>query len=216
MGESITARERGRLLYAIARGLMVILRLLVCRCRVYGLEQVPPSGPLLIVANHLSWYDPLLLGSILRRRLWFFTKEEVFRWSIVGWLVRHTGQIPVSRGERDRVALEQAVASLRAGRALVIFPEGTVARQERMIVAHTGVAMIALHTGAVVLPVAHSGTRRVLRGHWLPRVNVWIGKPYIPTLPEGMARKAGLRAVTDRIMKRVAALLPPEERGVYQ
>jgi 1-acyl-sn-glycerol-3-phosphate acyltransferase len=205
-------------LYGLLRPLGWVLTHLVCRYRVSGRECIPGSGPLLVVANHLSWYDPILLAGVLPRRAWFFAKEEVFRWPLVGWLCRLTGQIPVHRGESDRVALEKALAYLREGRALIVFPEGTVERQEQMIAAHTGVAMLALRSGAVVLPIAHTGTRRVLRSlrAWPPRVNIQIGEPYIPALPEGMARKAGLQVVTQEVMVHIAGMLPPERRGVYR
>ncbi len=70
------------MIYNILRALFWGLTRLVCRYRVIGLERVPSSGTLLIVANHLSFYDPMLLGVILPRRAWFFTKAEIFRWPI--------------------------------------------------------------------------------------------------------------------------------------
>lgn len=194
-----------------------VLTRLVSRFDVRGREHVPATGPLLIVANHLSWYDPFLIGVAVRRRVWFFTKIEVFRWPLIGWLSRLTGQIPVHRGEGDRAALEQAIRYVQEGKALVVFPEGTVERQEQMIPAHTGVAMLALRSDATVLPIAHTGSRRILRRHggWFPRVQMQIGTPYVPALPVGMSRKAGLRAMTDDMMERIAAMQPPELRGVY-
>jgi 1-acyl-sn-glycerol-3-phosphate acyltransferase len=77
--------------------------------------------------------------------------------------------------------------------------------------------MLALRSGATMLPIAHTGTRRILRSlrAWFPRVNIQIGEPYIPDLPEGMARKARLQKVTQDVMERIAAMLPPERRGVY-
>jgi 1-acyl-sn-glycerol-3-phosphate acyltransferase len=199
------------------RNLAYLLAHLVCRYRVNGREHVPASGAVLIVANHLSWFDPLLLSIIFPRRIWYFAKIQVFNWPIVGWLCRVTGQIPVHRGEGDRAALERAIVYLRAGKVIVFFPEGTVERQEQMIVAHTGVAMLALHSGAALLPVAHSGTRRVLRcgRGWFPRVDIQIGVPYIPTIPEGVTRKAGLQLITQEVMERIAEMLPAERRGVY-
>jgi len=203
--------------YKIAHALAWILTHLVCRYRVYGRERVPLTGPLLIVANHLSWYDPLLLGVILPRRIWFFGKEEIFRWPVVGGIARMTGQIAVERGSSDRTALEKALAYLREGHALMIFPEGTVERQERMIAARTGVAMLALRSSAPVLPIAHSGTRRILRSlrSWFPRVKVKIGTPYVPVLPAGSARKARLQIVANEMMQHIAEMLPQEVRGVY-
>jgi 1-acyl-sn-glycerol-3-phosphate acyltransferase len=214
MGASVTF---GNISYALLRPLAWLLTHLVCRYHVSGRDHVPLSGPLLVAANHLSWYDPIILALVLPRRIWFFAKMEVFRWPIVGWLCRLTGQIPVHRGEADRAALEKALAYLREGRALIVFPEGTVERQEQMIAAHTGMAMLAVRTGATVLPVGHTGTRRILRSRrsWFPRVTIHIGEPLVPVMPEGVAHKVGLQMITQDVMMRIAGMLPPERRGVY-
>ena len=206
------------MLYRFFRVSLWLVTHLICRYRVNGLENVP-EGSLLIVANHLSWYDPILLGVILPRRVWFFTKAEIFRWPIAGAVCKATGQIPVHRGASDRAALEKSLEYLREGKALVVFPEGTVERKEQMIAAHTGAAMLALRTGVIILPIAHTGTRRILRSlrtSWLPRVNIQIGTPFVPINSEGVPRKAELKAVTQQIMESIAELLPPESRGVYK
>lgn len=206
------------MLYNLLWPIAWIVTHLICRYHVSGREHVPRAGPLIVVANHLSWFDPILLALILPRRIWFFAKAEIFRWLIVGWLCDATGQIPVNRGVSDRAALEKALAYLREGKAVVVFPEGTVERQEKMIAARTGVAMLALRSGAAILPVAHSGTRRILRSwlSWFPRVIIQIGEPYVPALTEGAARKAELQSITQDVMERIAAMLPPEQRGVYR
>ena len=78
--------------------------------------------------------------------------------------------------------------------------------------------MLALRSGATLLPVALTGTRRILRpgGDWFPRVSVQIGNPYTPVLPEGLARKAGLHEITRQVMEHIAELLPAEQRGIYR
>jgi 1-acyl-sn-glycerol-3-phosphate acyltransferase len=214
MGASVTF---GDIFYALLRPLAWLLTHLVCRYRVSGREHVPLSGPLLVAANHLSWYDPIILALVLPRRVWFFAKIEVFRWPIVGWLCQLTGQIPVHRGEGDRAALEKALAYLHEGKALIVFPEGTVERQEQMIAAHTGMAMLAVRSGATILPVGHTGTRRILRSlrSRFPPVTIHIGEPLVPVMLEGISRKAALQMITQDVMMRIAGMLPPECRGVY-
>ncbi len=210
----------GHVLYTMVWLLSWVFMHIVCRYRVEGrehLQHIAESQPVLIVSNHLSWYDPLLLGLVFPRRVWFFTKAEAFRWPIVGGLIRGTEQIAVHRGEGDRAALECAVTYLRENKALVVFPEGTVERQEQMIAAHPGVAVIAVRAKALVVPVALTGSRRILRSHggWRPHVCLKIGAPYIPALLEGSPRKAGMQAITDEMMDKIAHMLPAEQRGVY-
>lgn len=203
--------------YTLFKAFFWVLTNVLCRYRVSGRERIPSEGPVLVVANHLVWYDPALFAIIFPRRLWIMAKSEVFRWPLVGLGCRLTGQIPVHRGESDRAALEMALAYLRQGRAVLIFPEGTVARQERMLAAHTGAAMLALRSGVPILPVAHSGTRRIFVGRrtWRPQVEMQIGEAYIPQVPEGLARKAALKLATEDLMQRIAVMIAPEERGSY-
>ncbi len=85
-----------------------------------------------------------------------------------------------------------------------------------MLPAHTGIAMLAIRSGATLLPIAHSGTRRVLRRGWLPRVDVQIGTPYTPTLPAGTQRKAALQVITQEVMEHIAEMLPVAQRGAYR
>jgi 1-acyl-sn-glycerol-3-phosphate acyltransferase len=205
------------MLYNVTRKAFWVFTRLICRYRVSGLEHVPLKGPILIVANHLSWYDPILFGVVLPRRVWFFAKVEIFHWPIIGLFCKLTGQIPVHRGEGDRAALEKSLSYLQEDKALVVFPEGTVTRQEKMIKAHSGAAMLAMRTGATVLPVAHCGTSHVLRSPrtWFPRVDIQIGKPYIPVPPHEVSRKVALQHITEDMMTRIAEMLPDEKRGIY-
>ncbi len=204
----------GDVVYWLVWAVFRVVAHLLWRYRIVGRWKVPRAGPLLIVSNHPSWYDPLSIGGVLPRRVWFLAKRELFKWPIMGGLCHLTGQIPVRRGASDRIALEKALAYLRQGRAVMIFPEGRVEKRETLLPAHNGVAMLALRSGATILPVAHTGTERVLHA-WFPRLCVEIGEPFKPRLPEGISRKVGLQLLTEEIMERIAAMLPPEERGAY-
>ena len=205
------------MLYAIMKPICWLGVHLFGRYRVSGRHNIPQTGPVLVVANHLIWYDTILIGLAFPRRLWYMAKIEIFRLPLVGLFCRLTGQIPVHRGQSDRAALEKALQYLREGRAVTIFPEGAVARHERLLAAHTGAAMLALRSGVPVLPVAHTGTRRIFFGRraWLPRVDIHIGEPYVPEVPEGISRKAALKMVTEDLMLRIARMMPDEERGEY-
>lgn len=205
------------MLYRMIKALSWFIAHIFGRFHVTGRQHIPRTGPLLVVANHLIWYDPVVLGIVFPRRLWFLAKIEIFRVPIIGWLSRLTGQIPVHRGESDRAALERALAYLCEGKAVTIFPEGAVAQHERLLQAHTGAAMLALRSGVPILPVAHTGTRRIFLGRrgWFPRVDVRIGEPYVPQVPAGVSRKAALRMVTEDLMRRIAYMMPDEARGAY-
>lgn len=178
-----------------------------------------PSGPLIIVANHMSLADPPLLAASLPRRVRFLAKRELFSIPLVGLAVRLYGAIPLSREAVDRQALARAEAWLVAGGALALFPEGTRSRDAILRQGRPGVGYLALRTGAPLVPVAITGTEGLLRPWRLlrrPLITVRVGEPF--TVGERVERpqKQETQACTDAIMIRVAALLPEARRGTYQ
>jgi 1-acyl-sn-glycerol-3-phosphate acyltransferase len=190
------------------------------RVEVVGAENVPRRGSVIIVSNHLNNADPGLVGAFLRRRVVFMAKEEMFHWPIWGFYVRLIGVFPVRRFEADLKALRRAVQVVRRGHALVMFPEGTRSKTGSMSRGHPGTAMVALRSGAPILPVAVTGTEVVripgvfLRPFRRTRVRLVVGEPFF--LP-AIARPRGedFDRCTDIIMSRVAALMPPQYRGYY-
>ncbi len=193
-----------------------LLLRLISRTRVEGAERIPTSGPVLFVSNHLNLIDPPVLGALLPRRITFMAKEELFRTPVVGWVVKWYGAFSVRRGQADRQALRTATEVLRRGGALGMFPEGTRSKTGAMNQAHAGAAMIALATGAVVVPVAIAGTDRVrtpLSFLTRPRITITVGEPFV--LKREGGRKDGLEEATRTMMGRIAALLPAEKRGFY-
>lgn len=191
--------------------------------RVVGAEHVPADGPLIVVANHLSNADPPLLIVALPRPLFFMGKAELFRFPPLAWLVRKFGGFPVERGTADRAALRHAIKVLDQGIALGIFPEGGRSRTGDMRPGMAGVGLLALQSGAPVLPVGITGTEVYpVNGDWplrrppgTPRgVVVRFGEPFqVPKSVDG--RRVTADEATRLIMTRVADLLPEVYRGVY-
>ena len=185
-----------------------------CRYQVQGREHVPREGGVILAANHTSYLDPPLVGSAVRRPIHFMAKAELFGVPALGWFIARAHAFPVHRGAADRRALRTAVQLLRQGEVLLIFPEGTRSPDGRLMPAELGVGIIALRSGAPVVPVAHTGADRVLpRGTPLLRpakIRVRIGPPL---RFDHLAGRAGdrdaLQQVAHRVTQAIAALLPP-------
>ena len=195
----------------------ILLRLLTRR-EVRGRENVPVEGPLIVVANHLSLADPPILAASLQRRIVFMAKEESFRHPLEGPLVRGFRAFPVRRGQLDRRALRSAQQVLGEGLALGMFPEGTRSRTAQLQAGQPGTALIALRSGAPVLPVALTGTEKVLGPRLLYgrlRITVTVGKPFSLSPVDGRLTKAQLASATEVIMAHMAELLPESYKGVY-
>jgi len=183
---------------------------------VVGKENIPRTGALIFTCNHFSIGDPPLLIGILPRRIVWMAKQELFDVPVFGKLYNMGGFIPVRRFEGDLRAIRRSQDALRRGRVLGMFPEGTRSGG-KLGRGEPGTAMIALRTGALVLPAAIWGTEHVRLPRDLfrrTRVHVRFGEPY--RLPSaGRITRESIAAGTDEIMRRIAELLPAEYRGEY-
>lgn len=155
-------------------GLRDVLRRLY-RVDVTGGERIPATGPAILAANHASIWDSFILGLATTREIHYMAKAELFRWSPVATLLRSLYAFPVERGGGDHTAISEAAELLRRGNMLGIFPQGT-SIPERQRGWHRGAARLALVTGAPLIPVRLSGTRRLPR-RALARVRVDVGEP---------------------------------------
>ena len=203
--------------YYVARVIVRMLLMLLTRWQVKGRENIPNQGPLLIVANHLHLADPPLLGVSLGRKVVFMAKEELFRSRFSSYFMGGFGAFPVHRGRLDKKALRQADQVLAQGLALATFPEGTRSRSGQLKPAFSGSALIALRSGAPILPVGITGTEKLKGIAWLsrPQITVNIGHPfYLPTINSKLT-KVKLAELTNYIMEHIAELLPLEYRGNY-
>jgi 1-acyl-sn-glycerol-3-phosphate acyltransferase len=199
-----------RRLHDFARWLGTFVFVPFYRLRVRGLENVPRTGPVLMIANHSTMVDGPVLFAVLPRRQVFLIKREMFKGPL-GFLLPRIGQVPITRGEPDRGALMTAVRLLKAGGMVGIFPEGTRGDGD-VDEAHNGAAWLARTAGAVVLPVACRGTLRpatVTRRRFRPHVDVLVGRPF--ELPADKGR-AALTAATERVRVELASLVAELDR----
>ena len=158
------------------------------------------------------------------RRIHWLGKRELFEWPVFGWLAARGGVHPVDRGTADVEAFRLATRILEAGYVLLIFPEGTRSPNGELQEAKDGLAMLALRTGAAIVPIGINGSDRVWpKGRKIPlpiprrTVTVRIGSPFraADVVPAGADRRAAKAIATTAIMGRIAALLEPRHRGVY-
>ena len=142
-------------------------------------------------------------------------KQELFETPVIGFLLRAIGAFPVRRGEGDRRALQMALAVVAAGQPLGLFVEGHRSESGQLIRGRPGVAYVAQRSGAPIVPLAVSGTRRARLGaFWRRDILIRVGPPF--RVSEIDARADDQQALADGIMRRIAALMPPEQRGVYR
>jgi 1-acyl-sn-glycerol-3-phosphate acyltransferase len=197
-------------LYGILKPLAVALMRLLFRLEVHGQEHVPATGPVLLVSNHVSVLDPPLVGGASPRELHFMAKEELFRIPLFGRLIASLNARPVRRDGSDSRALKAALRLLEEGRALLVFPEGTRGVEGQLGDGKPGAGMLAVMSGAVVVPVHVSGSGRALpAGRMVPRpakVRVRFGPPLHFKVTHDEERKERYREATREIMRGIAQL----------
>ncbi len=220
----LTGADRFNAFMRLAHALTRLLSHGFVWATVEGLDQpLPRSGPLIVVANHTSALDaPLITGHLaprIGRPVHWMVKEELIADRLLGPIVRAYGSFGVHRGAADTDAYRTARAALAAGRVLASHPEGTRSRDGALLRARTGLARLALQSGAPILPVGVVGLERFLpSGALVPRpgkhVTVRFGEPFTLEAVEG-DRKEALDAATTEIMVRIGRLLSPERWGAY-
>lgn len=193
------------------------------RVRTSGLDGLPQTGPLIVVANHTTLVDPPFVAAWLQpalgRPLQFLAKEQLFT-PLLSPVLHMYGAILVKAGGSDIEAYRAAVTVLRGGGVVSVFPEGTRSLDGVMIEPRAGIALIAVRTGAPILPIGISGGHRFLpSGRTLPafgtRLTMRVGRPFTVTLDPTLDRRAATHAATDEIMERIAALVDPDQRGRF-
>lgn len=156
------------------------------RWEVFGRENIPAEGPVVIAANHLSLLDPPVLGAAATRKVHFMAKSELFKPAWFGALIRKLGAFPVRRGAMDRDAIKTGLTILKENKVLAVFPEGTRSKTGELGRAGGGAFMMAVKCKAKIVPVYIYGTDLKRHPGW-PKVRVIFGKPmeYDPDMGTG-------------------------------
>lgn len=158
------------------------------RCRVTGFDNLPAEGPVMVIMNHKAYFDPVIAGMICDRPLRFMAKKELFTNALFRKLIVSLGAFPIDRGAGDREALKTALQILAGGDLLLMFPEGSRQVDDAVHEFLPGVGMIALRSGAAVVPLALSGSQRILRD----------GRPGFPALRGRLGTPIDLSDISGR------------------
>src|SRR3954468_11272469 len=138
--------------------------------RVYNPERVPLTGPVILASNHASYLDPPLVGAGIRRDINYLARESLFRFPIVGWVLRNWNSVPVDREGGGARGLKAILDRLLKGGAIILFPEGTRSRDGKLQAARSGIGLTVIKSNAPVVPVRVFGTYQAFsRAHKIPR-----------------------------------------------
>lgn len=193
--------------YAVARGIFKIF-LMFLGLKAEGLHNLPKTGPVIIAANHVSNWDPILVGVALSRPIHFMAKAELFENRLSKAIFTGLNAFPVKRGSADRNAIRQALLRLESGSVLGIFPEGARRKVVPEAGIQSGVAMLAIKSGSTVVPVAVKGTAGRFPCGWGSDLRVVVGKPVdLLSYQGGKPNSALLRRASQEIMEQINLLL---------
>ncbi len=166
------------------------------RVRIYGLENVPADGGLIVIANHRSGFDPPMVGALLPRSVHFMTKVELFSYPLLPLIFKYVQAYPVNRGRPDRKAIRHSLEILRKGEVILLFPEGHRSETGDLQEARSGVVFLAQKTGCQLVPIGISGQYKFRR-----TIRYVVGKPF--TIPQELPRREAQTLVMEKIRELV-------------
>lgn len=199
---------RVKLLYYLGWSITRLISRVLFRIRITGQEHIPKTGGFIIASNHVSFYDPPLVGSWSTREMFFFAKAELFRNPLFGALIRRTNALPVKRGTIDRESITTAAGVIDRQFGLVIFPEGTRSLTGQFLEPKPGIGLIARRSPCPIVPAYVHGSNR-LADCFLgkTRMSITFGEPISPEWSAAQEDgKAGYLAIAARVMGEIASL----------
>lgn len=208
------------MIYEIVSSIVKFGTSILCRIDAPDLDKLPLKGPLIVYANHAGQIEvAVLFGHLQPRHITGWAKVEAWDNAFLSWLFNLWGLIPVRRGEADTFALREAIAALDEGFIFGIAPEGTRNITGRLKRAHPGAVMLAIHSGAPLLPLAHWGGENFLKN--LARFkrtdfHIRVGDPICLNVDGVRMTREIRQQIADEMMFRLAELLPPAYRGEYE
>lgn len=191
------------MVYNIARMICRITLAVLRRWKVYGRDKLPQSGGVIIVSNHASFWDPIIIGCTFQRKVSYMGKEELFKINpVFTWLIKQLQTFPIKRGQMDLSAVRFALDHLKSGNMIGLFPEGTRSKSGDLQEARNGAAMLAVKAGVPILPVGIIGSKG-----W-GKVVVNVGDPIDMSAYSGVkVSKEVLQEVSQIFMKEIRNLL---------
>lgn len=194
------------MLYSFFHALGRVLFKILFRFKVSGRENIPREGAVLIAANHMSFLDPISIGIASPRPIHFMARKSLFQGSFFPWLITRLNAFPLKREGVDPSSLKKALRILKEGKALLIFPEGTRSKDGNIGKVKGGAGMLALKSGAVVVPTLITGTDKALPvdARWIKmrRVRVFFDRPMDLSKYKGRSKEV-YQKVSEEIMERI-------------
>ncbi len=199
------------MLYHFFHALFFIVASIFFWMRAYGRKNVPRKGPVILAPNHVSYFDPAIIGTALWRKVNYAAKRELFERSFFGWWLRSVQSFPISREIMDRQALRTALRFLKDGKIVLMFPEGTRGDGQKLLEPRPGIGMLAYMSKAPVVPVYIKGTDKVYPKHartfrFRP-IKVYYGKPlYLESYYSSQKYRGIYLDISQEIMKGIQEL----------
>ena len=200
-------------LYRIGHTLCAAAAYSVFRLRIYGRENLIEEGPAILASNHASYLDPPLVGVSCRKDIYYLARKSLFEKPVFGPLIAQLNTVPIDRDRGDVAAVRAILHLLKAGKRVVVFPEGTRSSDGNLQPARAGVGLIIAKSLAPVVPIRIFGSHAALPRsggiRFIP-ITVVVGKPLFFTKQDlGTDERSAYQALSDRVMSAIAALEKP-------